>query len=165
MGKSFKNFFLDLKDLFFSLNLLIDTKNIKPNIVFFSEGKDYQKFSKPLIDTILLSTSAKIIYFSLDKNDKILNRRVSNYYVHPFLINFIFNRLQAQNLFLTVTDLGNNILKKNKHIDKYIYYFHSPVSTTKNYTSTAFDNYEIILCVGQFQIDEIRLREKSKKSK
>ena len=78
------------------------------------------------------------------------------------MINFIFNRLQAQNLFLTVTDLGNNILKKNKHIDKYIYYFHSPVSTTKNYTSTAFDNYEIILCVGQFQIDEIRLREKSK---
>ena len=58
--------------------------------------------------------------------------------------------------------MGNNLLKKTKNIDNYIYYFHSPVSTTKNYTSEAFDNYDVIMCLGQFQIDEIRLREKLK---
>ena len=33
------------------------------------------------------------------------------------------------------------------------------VSTTRIYTSTAFDNYDTILCNGEYQIKEIELRE------
>ena len=100
---------------------------------------------------------------SIKKNDRIDDKRVSNYYVSPILLSYFFNNLKAENMFLTVTDLGNNLLKKTKLIGKYIYYFHSPVSTTKNYTPQAFDNYDVILCNGQFQFDEIRLRESLKK--
>ena len=153
----------EIKDLFSSLNILIDSKNKSLKIVFFSESKVYQKFSKPIIDTLYSIYPDQIYYFSIDKEDKINDKRVRNYYVNPLLINFVFNNLKAKNLFLTVTDLGNNLLKKTKNIDKYIYYFHSPVSTTKNYTSKAFDNYDIIMCIGQFQVDEIRSRENLKK--
>ena len=155
----------EVKDIFSSLNILIDTKNKKPRTILFSESKVYQKFSKIIIDALCLIDTDQVYYLSIDKEDKINDKRVNNYYIHPILINFIFNNLKCKNLFLTVTDLGNNLLKKTKNIEKYIYYFHSPVSTTKNYTSMAFDNYDTIMCIGQFQVDEIRSREKLKELK
>ena len=60
---------------------------------------------------------------------------------------------------MTLTDLNNSIIKKNKFVKNYIYYFHGAVSTTKIYTSTAFDNYDTILCNGDYQIKEIQQRE------
>ena len=162
MFKPIFNYLSSIKDLSSSLNILQDTRNFKPQMVFFSEGKVYQKFSKFLIETILSTYKEDIYYVSLDNQDKINNKRVRNYYVNPFFINYIFKNLKAKNLFLTTTDLGNNLLKKTNNIDKYIYYFHSPVSTTKNYTSEAFDNYDLIMCIGQFQIDEIISRENLK---
>lgn len=155
----------EVREFFSSFDILEDTKNTIPIIVFFSENKVYQKFSKPIIDVILSIHPGQIFYISIDKEDKINDKRINNYYVKPTLINYVFDKLKAKNLFLTVTDLGNNLLNKTKNIDKYIYFFHSAVSTTKNYTSKAFDNYDIILCVGQFQIDEIRYRENTKKLK
>ena len=71
-----------------------------------------------------------------------------------------FNNLTASYIFLTLTDLDNHIVKKNSKVDKYIYYFHSPISTTKSYTTRAFDNYDIIMCNANFQIEEIKAREK-----
>ena len=153
----------NVKFFFSSLNILIDLKNQKPKIIFFSENKSYQKYSKPIIDVFCSKNSEIIHYISIDKEDKINNKKVYNYYVNPILINFLFNNIKAENVFLTLTDLGNNLIKKTKSIDKYIYYFHSPVSTTKNYTPKAFDNYDVIMCNGQFQIDEIRKREFLKK--
>ena len=163
MFKIFKNVLHEIKFFLSSLNILQDLKDQKPKIIFFSEHKSYQKYSKILIDFVSLNNSEKIYYLSLDKDDKIINKQVKNYFIDKRLINYIFKNLKAQNLFLTVTDLGNNLIKKTNNIDNYIYYFHSPVSTTKNYTTKAFDNYDTIMCNGQFQIDEIRTRENLKK--
>lgn len=160
--KLIKNFFSKIKFFVSSLDILQDLKNHKPKIVFFSEHKSYQKYSKILIDFISSNNSEQIYYLSLDKDDKIINKKVKNYFIDLRLVNYIFKNLKAQNLFLTVTDLGNNLIKKTNNIDNYIYYFHSPVSTTKNYTTKAFDNYDTIMCNGQFQIDEIRVRENLK---
>ena len=157
------NIIIEIKKFFSLLNFLVDLKDKKIKIVFFSESKSYQKYSKSIIDALCSIYSGKIYYFSIDKNDTIKHDRIINYYVSPLLIYFFFNKLKAENIFLTITDLGSNLLKKTKNIDKYIYYFHSPVSTTKNYTSKAFDNYDIIMCNGQFQINEIRMREYLKK--
>ena len=163
MIKSLMDIIIEIKKFFSLLNFLVDLKDKKIKIVFFSESKSYQKYSKSIIDALCSIYSGKIYYFSIDKNDTIKHDRIINYYVSPLLIYFFFNKIKAENMFLTITDLGNNLLKKTKNIDKYIYYFHSPVSTTKNYTSKAFDNYDIIMCNGQFQINEIRLREYLKK--
>ncbi len=163
MFKNLINILNKIKLFSSSLNVLTDLRNIKPKFVFFSENKSYQKYLKPIIHTLILNNTYQVYYLSIDKDDKINDKRVSNYFIHPLLINFIFNSIKAENIFLTLTDLGNNLIKKTKNIDNYIYYFHSPVSTTKNYTPKAFDNYDVILCNGQYQVDEIRSREHLKK--
>ena len=163
MFKNLINILNKIKFFSSSLNVLTDLRNIKPKFVFFSENRSYQKYLKPIIHTLILNNTYKVYYLSIDKDDKISDKRVSNYFIHPLLINFIFNNIKAENIFLTLTDLGNNLIKKTKNIDNYIYYFHSPVSTTKNYTPKAFDNYDVIMCNGQYQVDEIRSREHLKK--
>jgi len=163
MFKNLTNILNKIKFFSSSLNVLIDLRNIKPKFIFFSENKSYQKYLKPIIHTLILNNTYQVYYLSIDKDDKIDDKRVSNYFIHPLLINFIFNSIKAENIFLTLTDLGNNLIKKTKNIDNYIYYFHSPVSTTKNYTPKAFDNYDVIMCNGQYQVDEIRSREHLKK--
>ena len=79
-----------LKFFFSSLNILIATKKIKPRIIFFSENKVYQKFSKPIIETISSVYPDKIYYFSIDKDDKIDHESVRNYFVDPILLNYVF---------------------------------------------------------------------------
>ena len=83
MINKFKNFFL-------SLNTLVELKNIKPKFVFFSENKSYQKYSKLIIDVLCEEYPGKIYYFSIDKNDKINDKRVKNYFIDYYLIKFFF---------------------------------------------------------------------------
>jgi YidC/Oxa1 family membrane protein insertase len=163
MFRNFINFREEL-NLFYKLTDIINhLKKIKPGFVFFSENKTYQKFSKQILDSICAKYNDQIYYFSIDKNDKIENEKVNNYYLNPLLMRYFFKNISCSNLFLTLTDLGNNFTTKTKNVDNYVYYFHSPVSTTKNYKHNAFDNYDSIMCIGQFQIDEIRSRENIKK--
>ncbi len=77
-----------------------------------------------------------------------------------YLRSFIFPLLNGNNFFLTLTDLGNSFLKKSSKVKRYIYIFHSITSTHMCYKEDAFDNYDIIMCVGQHQIDEITKAEK-----
>ena len=63
-------------------------------------------------------------------------------------------------IIMTLTDLGNHEIKKSKNCKNYVYIFHALVSTRKCYTHTAFDNYDIILCNGEYQEKELRLCEK-----
>tara|TARA_B100000767_G_C19748325_1_gene529563 strand:+ start:336 stop:1469 length:1134 start_codon:yes stop_codon:yes gene_type:complete len=165
MFKIPKKLYYEFKYLFLSLNTLIELKNIKLKFIFFSENKSYQKYAKPIIDVICDEYPNQVYYFSIDKNDKIDDKRVKNYFISYFLLKFFFNFVKADNMFLTLTDLGNHFIKKTKNVDKYIYYFHSPISTSKSYTPKAFDNYDIIMCNANFQIKEIRARENLKNLK
>jgi hypothetical protein len=145
---------------FSSLNSFKDFKGKKLKFVFFSEGKSYQKYSKFIIDVLCEKYPNEVYYFSIDYEDKIYDQRVKNFFIDQLLIKYFFNNLTASYIFLTLTDLDNHIVKKNSKVDKYIYYFHSPISTTKSYTTRAFDNYDIIMCNANFQIEEIKAREK-----
>ena len=74
---------------------------------------------------------------------------VNVYIGHGFLLQYFFKSITTDNLFMTLTDLNNNIIKRNSFVKNYIYFFHGAVSTTRIYTSTAFDNYDTILCNGE----------------
>lgn len=155
----FKKIFCKIKLIFKILNNINFIIRLKPKFIFFSENKSYQKYSKPIIEAILSKYPQQIYYFSIQKDDIIENKKITNFFVNPFLLKFFFNNVKAENMFLTLTDLGNHFIKKTKNIEKYIYYFHSPISTIKSYTPKAFDNYDIIMCNGKFQINEIETRE------
>ena len=163
MLKILKNKLIKFKYFFTSLNIINELKSIKPKFIFFSENKSYQKYSKPIIDVLCEEYPNEVYYFSIDEEDKINDKRVKSYFINYLLIKFFFNNVNTENMFLTLTDLDNHFIKKTKKVDKYIYYFHSPISTTKSYTPKAFDNYDTIMCNGNFQIEEIRSRETLKK--
>ena len=150
---NFKEFFLIIKNI-------KQINNDKPKVIFFSENKAYLKYAYILIDAINKKYPNQIYYVSSDFDDKVTDINVKNIYIGKgVLMQYFFLTVKGENMFLTLTDLDNTIVKRNKFIKNYIYFFHGAVSTTKVYTSTAFDNYDTILCNGDYQIKEIELRE------
>ena len=159
--------FYSLKEIKKNCNIIkkiFYLRKIKPKYLFFSEEKKYQKYSYLLIEALVSKYPKDVYYVSSDINDVINNSNVVNIFIGKgLLMNIFFLIIKAQNMFLTLTDLNNHAVKKTKNVDKYIYYFHAPLSTTKVYTATAFDNYDIILCNGDYHLNEIRKRETIKK--
>ena len=166
MFKLFLSLFDKLKNNYYIVKEILYLRKIKPKYLFFSENKTYQKYTYLLIETLVKKYPNEVYYVSADINDKINNIGVRNIFIGKgFLMNIFFLIIRAQNIYLTVTDLGNHAVKKTKNVDNYVYYFHSPLSTSKIYTETAFDNYDVILCNGDYHFNEIRKRESQKKIK
>ena len=165
----FKSLFLlknKIRNIYKIFQNIIHLRKIKPKYLFFSENKNYQKFSYLLIEALAKHNPKEVYYVSSEIDDKIKILNVKNIFIgNGLLRNVFFLIAKAENMFLTVTDLDNHALKKTKNIDNYVYYFHGAVSTTKIYTATAFDNYDIILCNGDYHLNEIRKRESIKKIK
>ena len=157
------NFIDKIQFKYHQLKKILNLSNKKIKIIFYSESKFYQKFSYSLIEFFSKKYPGQVYYVSSDLDDKIEDLNVKNLFIgKSLLMGFFFSIIKAEYLFLTLTDLGNHSIKKTKNIDKYIYYNHSGSSTFRGYTEGSFDNYDIILCNGQYQIDEIRFREKQK---
>jgi len=77
----------------------------------------------------------------------------------PFLMIFI----NCKVFVMTLSDLHQYHLKRSINQVHYLYIFHSMVSTHMMYLPGAFDYYDTILCVGPFQVEEIRAWEKRHK--
>jgi len=146
--------------IFKNINLVVKKK---PKIIFYSEGLSYQKYAYLLINALSKKYPGQVYYVSTGVNDKIDNSDLKNLFIGDgFLMHYFFSSIITENLFLTLTDLNNHSIKKTKNVKNYIYYFHSPVSTTKVYTKGAFDHYDTVLCIGPNQIEEIQNRENLK---
>jgi hypothetical protein len=157
MLKKFSN---NLKSFFLKLKEINNITKRKPRFIFYSENKSYLKYGYSIIEYLSKKFPGEVYYISSDVNDKVSDLNVINVYIgQGFLLQYFFKSIETSNLFMTLTDL-NNTVKRNNFVKNYIYYFHAAVSTTKNYTATAFDNYDIILCNGDYQVKEIRQREK-----
>ena len=160
------SFINEFKTKYLILKNILKIYNKKIKFIFYSENKTYQKYSYSIIELLADKYPNQIYYVSSDINDQIKSLKVHNLFLGTgILMNFFFLIVKAENFFLTLTDLNNHAIKKTKNIDKYIYYFHAPVSTFKNYTKSAFDNYDIILCNGKYHVEEIQHREKLKNLK
>ena len=161
-----KKLIKNIKEFFLIIKNIRQINKDKPKIIFFSENKAYLKYAHVLIDVIKKIHPNQIYYVSSDINDRVKDISIKNIYIGKgALMQFFFLTIKGENMFLTMTDLDNTVVKKNSFIKNYIYFFHGAVSTTKVYTSTAFDNYDTILCNGDYHVKEIELREKSHKLK
>mgnify|MGYP001433330106 CR=1 FL=1 len=153
-------FILNIKNTISIFKNIKQINNDKPKIIFFSEGKSYLKYSYLLIDLISKKYPNEIYYVSSDPTDKINNPNIKNIFVGSgILMHYFFLTVKGVNMFMTLTDLGNTV-KKSNYIKNYIYFFHGAVSSTKVYSEAAFDNYDTILCNGNYHINEIEFREK-----
>ena len=66
----------EFKSILLTLNNLTELNNTKPKFIFFSENKSYQKYSKPIIDVLCSKYPDQVYYLSIDKDDKINDKRV-----------------------------------------------------------------------------------------
>ena len=133
-------------------------------IVFYSENQDSMFIFKSLIEE-LINQDITICYVTSSKDDP--NLKSSNEKIKTFCIGEgimrtkFFLNLKADILIMTMPDLGTSYVKRSKvYPVHYVFMFHAIASTHLVYKKNAFDNYDSIFCVGNFQIDEIRSREK-----
>ena len=155
-----KKIFSNIKNFFLIIKNINEINKVKPKFIFYSENKSYLKYAYLLIELISKKYPGEIYYVSSDIEDKVVNLDVKNVFIGKgVLMQYFFLSVKGKNMFLTLTDLNNSIVKKNKYIENYIYFFHAAVSSTKIYTETAFDNYDQILCNGDYNVKEIRKRE------
>ncbi len=148
-------FFSEYKEI----TKLLQEKN---QIVFYAESRHYFPYFERLINDILEKGNVRICYITSDKNDPLLNRAPAMMKVvyAKWMLGFLFSRIRADVMIMTMPDLGNYLFKRSAGVGCYIYMFHAAVSTHQQYRSAAFFNYDSIFCTGEYQVKEIRAAEK-----
>jgi len=135
------------------------------SIVFYSENENSRFIFKSLIDELINIHNYTICYVTSNKDEKILNE--TNKKIKTFCIGEgavrtkFFLNLKASILIMTMPDLETFHIKRSKiYPVHYVYFFHAMVSTHLVYRKNAFDHFDSIFCVGEYQINEIRSAEK-----
>ena len=136
----------------------------KYEIGFFVENKNIFEYLKPYL--LKKSKKKKIAVITFEKLDKI-NFNVDIYYFKSNLIReLVFSTLKLKFLYSSTPNLNNNIFKKSKFSScKYIYLQHSLCSVSMIYNSNAFDNFDAVQSVTNYQFEEYQKIKKLKKLK
>ncbi len=130
-------------------------------IVFYAEHEGYYSYYEGLIEKLITDHNQVISYITSDKNDPILknsNNLIKSFYINK-LLTFFMATLKCKVCVMTMPDLNVFHIKRSIYPVHYVYVFHALVSTHMAYLENSFDNYDSILCTGQYQVDEIRKRE------
>lgn len=153
MIKYLKNYFLLLKYIFFFK---------KKDIVFYSDGIENDQHILDLLKRIN-KIDINVIYLFSSVNDRISQEnfiKKNSFFIGKNLRIIFLNLLNANIVITTANDLNLFFIKKSPFVKKYIYTFHSLISTHMGYLEESFDYYDIILCSSNYQLREIENREK-----
>ncbi len=137
------------------------------HLVFYSESSGFYKYFERIIAYVLANSKMSIHYVTGDPNDQIFEiaktePRIIPYYIGQKKLITLFMKLEADVMVMTMSDLGNYQYKRSYYSKsiKYVYVFHYPLSTHMVLHTGALRHYDAILCVGDFQFEEIRQTEK-----
>ena len=140
-----------------------DLEDYEKEIVFYSENKNSIFIFESLIKELITKYDKNICYVTSSKDElNFKNKKVKTFFIGEGIARTkFFLNLKTKILIMTMPDLETFHIKKSKvYPVHYVYIFHAMVSTHLVYRKNAFDHYDSILCVGQYQIDEIRNAEK-----
>ena len=132
-------------------------------LVFYSEGSGDWPHLGPVVEALLRDHDRNVTYLSSDSDDPGLALQDSR--VRSFMIGdgtvrtILFAKIDCACFVMTLPDLDQLWLKRSAHPVHYVYLFHSMNSTHAAYRADAFDAYDTVLCVGPYQVDEIRRAE------
>lgn len=138
------------------------------HLAFYSESGGFYKYYQKLIEELLRRSNIVIHYITSDPGDRIFdlakqNPRIQAYYIGEKKLITLFMKMDADVVVMTMPDLENYHYKRSlvrKDIS-YLYLFHYPLSTHMVLRAGALDHYDTILCVGEFQFEEIRRAEEN----
>lgn len=145
------------------LNKLIQQRK---QVVFYAESRHYYQYFEKLLND-LLENNISICYITSDSKDPLLKLQRKNLEVVyvKWMLGFLFAKIKADVMIMTMPDIGNFLFKRSSGVDTYLYVFHAMVSTHQQYRKEAFYNYDAIFCIGDYQVKEIRLAEELYKQK
>ncbi len=137
-------------------------------ITFYAEDGGSWPHFEPIVAELTGRMGRTICYLTSSSTDPILTR------ADPRIVaidigeglgrSFLFQTMEAGVVVATVPRLGIKVLPRSRHAEalgmKYVYVFHSMVSTHMIYDADGFDHYDTILCVGPHMAPEIRSRER-----
>lgn len=136
------------------------------HFVIYSEGSGYYKYFERLVEYILNNSNIVIHYVTSDYNDKIFEKakneaHLKAYYIGEKKLISLFMKMDADIVLMSTPDLDNYHLKRSyvKKDIEYIYIVHGPMSTHMLMNKGCLDHFDTILCVGDFQIPEVRKQE------
>lgn len=132
----------------------------KQQVVVYSESRHYYQYYEKIIDD-LISLDIDICYITSDAKDTLLTIAPARMKVIrvKWLLGFLFSKLKADVMIMTMPDLGNYLFKRSPEVINYVYMFHAVVSTHQQYRKAAFFNYDTIFCIGEYQQREIQKAE------
>ena len=134
----------------------------KKDIVFYSDGIENDPHIFDLLKR-LYNSNKNIIYLHSSINDNISKQkfiRKKSFFIGKNLRILFLNLLNAKILITTANDLNLFYIKRSPFVKKYVYTFHSLISTHMGYLEESFDYYDVILCASSYHLDEIEKREK-----
>jgi YidC/Oxa1 family membrane protein insertase len=136
-------------------------------IVFYSEGKSYWSFLRPVIKALLETTDETPTYVSSEADDPGLTycpERMQGFCVGSgFTMILWFNSLKANVLATTTPDLEVFHVKRSKVFPvHYAYLMHGSDSVSMVLRERALDHFDSVFCSGPHNIAEIRKREEMK---
>ena len=142
-----------------------DLKLNERDVVFYSENENSMLIFKSLISELTNKHNLNICYVTSSKDESILkkpNNKIKSFFIGDGVVRTkFFLNLKAKILIMTMPDLETFHIKKSKvYPVHYVYLFHSMVSTHLIYRRSAFEHFDSIFCVGNYQLDEIRSTEK-----
>jgi YidC/Oxa1 family membrane protein insertase len=133
----------------------------KHSIVFYAESRHYYVYFEKLLNDLLRSSAVNILYITSDPGDPLLGNSPTNMKVVyvKWMLGYLFNRLKAKVMVLTMPDLDNFLFKRSKDTGTYVYIFHALVSIHQQYRKKAFFHYDAVFCTGSYQRRELEMAE------
>ncbi|MBS1993215.1 MAG: CDP-glycerol glycerophosphotransferase family protein [Cyanobacteria bacterium SZAS LIN-3] len=130
-------------------------------LVFYGESEIQYRYYEDYIDYLLAHWDYDICYISSHRQDPILSDkrpRIKSFYIKN-LLNTAFSRLDSQVLVLANPDINNGPIKRAPSPVHHVHAFRGIASTHQGYRLGAFDHYDSLLMIQQYQVDEVRKAE------
>ena len=138
-----------------------------PGLVFQSEGGKYWQVFQPVLKA-LDKYEIKYGFVTPDKNDPVFTSGLKNMVAvcpgKELMTLSYMNRIKAKIVVSTTPQLDVYMLKRSKHVGKYVHLFHAPADIGM-YEMYAFDNYDVMLCTGAYQKEALRSIEMNRHEK
>ncbi len=141
--------------------LFAEDKQVR-QLVFYGESPIQYRYYEDYIEYILKNSQHQICYLASDPNDPIFQsekKRIKPFFIKNTL-NAVFSRLDSKVLIMANPDLNKGAVKRAPDSVHHVYAFRGIASVHQGYRLGAFDHYDSLLCVGQYQVDEVRETER-----
>lgn len=136
-------------------------------LVFFAESPIQYRYYEDYLQYILKASDLEICYLASTIDDPIFESKEKR--IKPFFIKNLlsktFEKLDSNALVIANPDLGKGPFKRAPDSVHHIYAFRGIASVHQAYRLGAFDNYDAMLCVGEYQVAEFRKMEELYKTR